>query len=133
LPDFVAIRVSCWIMHQVWLLVLAVTGCATSSAFGAQAIATPNGEGSLEATVAGGVGLGTPDGAVLVTAGGALGASPTGDLQGRLQLSDEWVAFGTDVGWQLRAGFGGSFGSYQKPGHDRPAIRRAALEPRARR
>lgn len=102
-------------MHQTWLLVLAATGCATSSAFGTQAIATPNGDGSLEATVAGGVGIGTAEDAILVTADGALGASRTGDLQGRLQLSDEWVTFGTTAGWQLRAGGGGSFGSYQSP------------------
>jgi hypothetical protein len=102
-------------MHQIWLLVLAATGCATSSAFGTQAIATPNGDGSLEVTAAGGVGLGTPEGALLATADGALGASRTGDLQGRLRLSDEWVTFGTCAGWQLRAGPGASFGSYQSP------------------
>ena len=100
--------------HAGCLLAIAVTGCATTSSVGVQAVGTPHGDGSLEATVAGGVGLGSEDGAILVRGEGTLGAGP-GGVQGRVQLSDEWVSFGDQMGWQLRVGGGGSFGAYQSP------------------
>ena len=108
-------------MQHAFLLVIAVTGCATTSSVGVQAVGAPHGDGSLEATVAGGVGLGTQDGALLVRGEGTLGAA-RGSVQGRVQLSDEWVSFGHELvsfghemGWQLRVGAGGSFGAYQSP------------------
>lgn len=100
--------------HARFLLVIAVTGCATTSSVGVQAVGAPHGQGSLEATVGGGVGLGSEDGAFLVRGEGTLGAGP-GGIQGRVQLSDEKVSFGQEMGWQVRLGGGGSFGAYQSP------------------
>ena len=100
--------------HARFLLVIAVTGCATTSSVGVQAVSAPHGDGSLEATVAGGVGLGTEDGAFLVDGEGTIGAA-RGGVQGRVQLGDELVSFGHETGWQLRFGAGGSFGAYQSP------------------
>ena len=101
--------------HAGLALTLALMGCATTTTVGAQVIGTPHGEGSVEATLGGGVGLGTEDGAILLRGEGTLGAAAGGGVQGRLLLSDEWVSFGNKVGWQLRAGMGGSFGAYQSP------------------
>jgi hypothetical protein len=101
--------------HASLALMIAMMGCATTTTVGAQVIGTPHGEGSVEATLGGGVGFGTEDGAFLARADGALGAAAGGGVQGRLQLSDEFVSFGTNVGWQLRGGMGGSFGAYQSP------------------
>lgn len=100
--------------HARCLLVIAVTGCATTSSVGVQAVSAPHRDGSLEATVAGGIGFATEDGAFLARGEGALGAAHDG-VQGRVQASDEFVSFGQKVGWQLRAGVGGSFGAYQSP------------------
>lgn len=71
-------------------------------------------QGSLEATVAGGVGFGTEHSAFLARGEGTLGAARDG-VQGRVQVSGEFVWFGHEMGWQLRAGAGGSFGAYQSP------------------
>jgi hypothetical protein len=101
--------------HASLALMIAIMGCATTTAVGAQAIGTPHGGGSVEATLGGGVGLGTEDDATLLRADGALGTAADGGVQGRLQLSNEWVSFGMKAGWQLRGGMGGSFGAYQSP------------------
>jgi hypothetical protein len=100
--------------HARFLLVITVTGCATTSSVGVQAVSAPHRDGSVEATVAGGFGFATESSALLARGEGTLGAARDG-VQGRVQASDEFVSFGQKMGWQLRAGVGASFGAYQSP------------------
>lgn len=105
-----------WVMQHVGLvLVMVVSGCATSTAIGVQALATRNDGRSLEGTVAAGLGMGDADRLYLLRADAALGVAQHGGLQGRIQLGGEGMARGTKAGWHLRGGLGGSFGAYQSP------------------
>jgi hypothetical protein len=95
------------------LALIAVTGCAATEAIGTQGIAGGT-TGSVETAVAGGIGLGSKDDAMLTKLSGTLGGGPRG-VQGRVAAADEYIRFGDKLGWQAHLGFGGSFGNYQSP------------------
>src|SRR5258708_1345631 len=95
------------------LALIVATGSATTQSIGAQGIAGGQ-TGSVEATAAGGLGVGSSDDAFYTKVTGTLGGGPRG-VQGRVMVADEYISFGDKIGWQAHVGAGASRGNYQSP------------------
>jgi hypothetical protein len=93
------------------LLCVALAGCVTSLAGGAQTIATTSGTASAE--LAGTAALGVPLGdheALLARIDGSIGASTAG-LEGTALSGYQYIHYGAWRGWQAAIDAGGRFGS----------------------